>query len=392
MTAVIVLAAVVATAAILSESISAALVRSDPQAAAAWGPGNSEAAFAAANHAVGEALTGSEIDEATGRAARALRSSPLSAANLRVLAQAYQLKGDDGRAHALMELAGRRSFRDTPAQLWLFQEDLSAGRFDKAFVRADLMLRRNPDLEGFLFPAMVSRLDAPAARTAMLDRLRRGPNWRPSFIQGLAQGGEQGGVAPWLLTNLTSSPNPPTPQEIAFVSRGFIGKGDWAAARAWSGRFRASNEPLLFDGDFEQTAREPPFGWRFEEKDGAVASIEPLDGGHSLFAQFPVGRSAPLAEMLMLLQPGHYRLSGRFKVDQLPAGAVFRWTASCAESGATLLSWDANQTSGWRRLDAQFDIPADGCAAQWLRLAGNGGEGYLPASSWYDDLRLERAP
>jgi hypothetical protein len=390
--AITVVLGVVAAAAVVSEAVSAALVRSHPQAAAAWEALHGEGAIAAADDTVSQALTGSEIERGIAQARQAVRGSPASASALRVLGQAYQLQGDDARAHTLIAMAGQRSFRDTPSQLWLFREDLSAGRFNEAFTRADLLLWRNPQLEDYLFPAMVAYLDRPPARTAMLSRLRLGPNWRAGFIARQAQSGEQGGVAPWLLTNLTSSPNPPTEGEIAAVAKGFVVKGDWAAARAWWSRFRRPNDPMLFDGDFEQPVREPPFGWRLQDLDGAVASVEPLDGRHALFAQFPVGRRADLADLLVLLEPGRYRLSGRFKVDQLPSGAVFRWTLSCAESESPLMTWETGQTSGWRPMDSRFEVPAEGCAAQWLRLVGDRGEGYLPASSWFDDLKLERTP
>ena len=306
-----------------------------------------------------------------------------------MLAEAYQLTGDQARTHRLMEIAGQRSLRDTRSQLWLFQESLAAKRFDDAFTRGDLLLLRNPDLEPYIFPAMVAQVGDPAARSALLARLRRGPRWRRSFMQIQALSGDEDGFA-WLLTNLASSPNPPTAEEIGEVAGGLIAKDHWAAARQIWTQFGRAGGPRLFNGDFEQPPRDPPFGWSFLDHDGAVASVETLEGGgHGLFAQFPVGHSVRLAELLLMLEPGRYRLSGRFKIDQLPSEGVFRWTVDCPGTQAPMVILSLNQVSGWRRLQADFEVPAQGCDGQWLRLLGTGGEGYQPASAWFDDLRVE---
>lgn len=377
--------------AVISEATSAALLDNHPLAAVAWRPDSGEAAIAAADKSVSEALTGSEINQAVATAKHAVRTAPASAASVRALAEAYQLTGDEARAQRLMEIAGQRSLRDTPSQMWLLRSSLTAGRFDDAFTRADLLLRRHPDMESYVFPAMVSQLGAVEARTALLARLRRGPPWRRGLINSLSQTGEDGGLAPWVLENLASSPNPPTVEEVAAVTKALVAKQRWAEARAMVVRFDHSKDALMLNDDFERPTRQPPFGWRLFSADAAVSSVESLDsGGHALFAQFPVGRSAPLAEMLLMLEPGQYRLSGRFKIDRLPAGGLFRWRLSCPSDDTAMMTIDVTGGTGWRPLQGDFVVPAQGCMAQWLRLSGTGGEGYQPASAWFDDLRVQR--
>ena len=378
--------------AVVSESASAVLLRNHPQAATMVRPDSGEAAIAAADQSVSEALTGSEISQALDSAKHAVRVAPASAAGARLLAQAYQLTGDEGRAQKLMEIAGRRSLRDSPSQLWLFRSSLAADQFDDAFTRADLLLRRNSDLEAYLFPTMIAQLGDVRAQAALLARARLGPGWRRGFFAVLSQSGENSDIAPWLLNNLASSPNPPTPDEIGAVANAQVAKQRWDAARAILVRFSRSGGGLLLNDNFEQPPRQPPFGWRFVSEDAAVSSVESLDaGGHALFAQFPVGRKAPLAEILMMLEPGQYRLTGRARVEHLPSGGIFRWRLSCpSEDSDPLLNLDLSVQSGWKPLQGDFVVPAQGCGAQWLRLSGTGGEGYQPASAWFDDLRVQR--
>jgi hypothetical protein len=158
----------------------------------------------------------------------------------------------------------------------------------------------------------------------------------------------------------------------------------------WS-RFGGGGAELLFNGDFERPNRAPPFGWRLFEQESAIAVIEAEEGGpnHALYAEFPVGRSSPLAEQLLILSPGRYRLSGRAKVDRLPAEALFRWTLSCSTETAPAAMVEQTTAGGWVKFEMLFEAPP-GCEAQWLRLSGTGGAGYAPASAWFDDLRLDR--
>lgn len=377
----------------VSETVSAVLVRSDPDVATLLRPDDAEARLASAESQVNNALSPSEIEAALNDAKKAVQKAPVSALGLRTLAQAYQLVGDEDKSRKLMVLAGQRNLRDTTIQLWLFRRSLEARRFDDAYVRADLLLRRNADLAQNLFPAMASALDQPAARDALLIRLRTAPSWRPEFIRVQAQSGDEAGIAPWLLTNLAGSPHPATANEVGFVVSGLSTAGKWGAARDVWTRLGPPGGALLFNGDFEQPAREPPFGWKFENRDGSVASVEPLDGGgRGLFAQFPVGRIAPLGEMLVMLKPGHYRFSGRAKADQLPAGGLFRWSITCPNIPAPLTTSELTAITGWRKFSADFDIPQANCEAQWLRLGGTGGGGYQPAMAWFDDLRIDPLP
>jgi hypothetical protein len=374
---------------VASECVSAFIRPFDAELAAAVRPDDAAARIAQADKRVSEALTEGEIGEAMASATTALKIAPADSTSLRILAAANQLSGDEARARALMELAGQRNMRDADVQLWLFRDSLDARHYPEAFLRADLLLRRHPELSPTLYPALVANLDQPEARNTLLALMRRGPTWRSDFIRALAEGTDSGGIAPWLIANLAASPHPPIANEISSVASGLAARQQWDQVRDIWSRYGGKSD-LLYDGDFDHPLRAAPFGWKFEDRDGALGSVEAMDGGanHGLYAQFLVGRSSQLAQVLLVLPPGRYRFSGKARVDELPSGGFFRWVLNCVQSPAPAFTVDQTARTGWRKFAVDFDVP-QGCGAQWLRLGGTGGEGYRTASGWFDDLRLD---
>lgn len=376
----------------ISESLAAHWRRDSPDQALMLRPGDGPASVAQAERLASEALTQQEIDQASAAAQRALRRAPIDPTPLRILAETRQLNGDDRGAGLMMDLAGKRSLRDPKVQLWLMRESLAAKRYDDAFARADLLVRRHGELSPTIYPLLTASLDEQAARNALVALMRGGPSWRADFLRVQAEG--QGvAVAPWLMENLASSPNPPTEQEIGVVASRLAYKGEWTRVRALWSRFGDRSKGLLYNGDFDQPPTSPPFGWRLVDDNGTVSAIERVDGSanRALFAEFPVGRNSPLAERLLVLAPGRYRLSGKIKVDRLPSTAYFRLAVSCSSGAEPLATIDQTAVTGWKTFEADFDVPTEDCDAQWLRLGGSGGEGYDPASAWFDDLRLDLA-
>jgi hypothetical protein len=82
-------------------------------------------------------------------------------------------------------------------------------------------------------------------------------------------------------------------------------------------------------------------------------------------------------------------LQGRVNTNLQPTGALYRWSVSCSGSETSLGKLQLNGGRGWRTFAGDFEVPASGCPAQWLRLMGDGGEGYLPANALFDDLTIK---
>jgi tetratricopeptide (TPR) repeat protein len=378
--------------AVVGETVADVLAKDSPGTALAWRPAYAGALQSLAEDATNNAVTGSEIAEAEKSAQASLKASPMSAASLHAVAVAKQLKGDAAGALTLMTLAGQRNQRNQATNLWLFNENLRAGRYPEAFRRADLMLRRRPDDQAMIYQTLISVIDRPGAMAALLQTLKEGQAWRADFLRTLSEQGDPGGVALRIMLALRVSSHPPLAAEVQPLLTSLTNQGRYQQAhQVWLSMNQTDpNQPAIFDGGFEQPRRVPPFDWRLVQNGGVTASVELIEGGagHALYGEYPTGADALLAEQMLVLAPGAYRFTGRAKIDRSPDDAAMKWTISCAPDGAVLATVTEGGPAPWRGFSAALQVPADGCPAQWLRLKGTIGSTYSVASGWFDDLRV----
>lgn len=381
-------------AGVLRETIAHALVDRDPEAALAWG-GGAVAVEAVSKAGLTDAVTADQIAAATALARRSLSAAPLAVSSLRDLAIAAQLDGDMQRATALMTEAGRRNLRDPAVHLWLFNEDLRAGRFKSAYLHGDLVLRRRPETAVNIYPTMLDAVSNPQATIALVDRLRQQPPWRAELIQVLSGGGSaQLDFAIKILSSLRSSAHPPTRTEMQYVTAGLVTEGQYARARQVWADFKGGSgvASLVENGDFEQPGSGSPFDWRLTASNGAAAEVELSGGenrGRALGVEYNTGEAPVLAEQLLVLKPGDYRLSGRAQIEQLSAEAGMSWSVSCVDDGVQLAMVVVDRIGPWASFAGDFSRPAAGCEAQWLRLKGRVGATFVPANAHFDDIKID---
>ena len=117
-----------------------------------------------------------------------------------------------------------------------------------------------------------------------------------------------------------------------------------------------------------------------------------LDGRPALHVQYSVARHHVLAEQLMLLPPGAWRLTGEGMTEAGAAPARLSWRVSCAEqAGSAFVEAPVSgESGGWRTFSANFDVPAQGCTAQSVRLVNAAQDSFATADGWVSRLRIER--
>ena len=98
---------------------------------------------------------------------------------------------------------------------------------------------------------------------------------------------------------------------------------------------------------------------------------------------------------LLMLPPGAYQLSGLVKADQLVNERGMIWHIFCAEDTKVSLATSTAVvgTFPWRPFSTDFDVPATGCHAQWLRLelaARFPIEEQVSGAVWYDGLTIQQ--
>ena len=140
--------------------------------------------------------------------------------------------------------------------------------------------------------------------------------------------------------------------------------GAYAKARAiWGAAFgvRDSANTLIHDAGFSDTRTAPPFNWRLATSTVGLAERQP---GGRLHVIYYGQEDGILAQQLLLLEPGAYRLSMRVAGD-LERGRALSWSLRCGKSQTPLASLPLDAAA--RGL--AFQVPA-GCAGQWLELSG----------------------
>ena len=157
----------------------------------------------------------------------------------------------------------------------------------------------------------------------------------------------------------------------------------------------------VFNGGFEDEPSRYGFDWRIDRVAGAT--VERLggmgvSGERALYIEFQ-NRRVPFAHVrqLLTLEPGSYRLSVRYRLDGLRNERGLTWVVQCADGQRTRLGTSRRLTGSapWTTLDLDFDIPAQDCGGQWLRLelaARIPAETLIGGRAWFDDVAITRRP
>ncbi|MFI4975600.1 MAG: hypothetical protein ACHP84_13755 [Caulobacterales bacterium] len=324
----------------------------------------------------------------------AVRSDPFDVAAVRDLGLAREAAGDRVAADRLMDLAGRLSWRDAPTQMWLFRRDLAHRDMVHALDHADAALRqasddaaRRPILESLAMAAT-----DPAAAPLLAQRLAGVPAWRTNVLFELGRRDQTLGVARSVLVALRAGPTPPLDVEVAHYVQSLVGRGRFVQAFAdW--RLLSSSpereQALIRDGDFQRPGDGGPFSWSLGA--GAEIGRPPLAGGEmALHAGLADVGDAVMAEQLLVLAPGRYRLDWRALADRGGLAAPPRWSAECAATGAPIAreAGGALAADAWQARGMLLDVPNGECAALWLRLRGVPEDRGGAPSAWFTRMRL----
>ena len=333
-------------------------------------------------------------------AQRALRSRPLDDQALFAMGLAAQRKHDDKSAETLMRMAGARTWRDIGTQTWLYDHAIRHGDFVKALQHGDAILRSDPAFEQRLYPALAAYTRTPPTLQALADFLATDPPWRARFLRWLSGHLAAESDLALLFAKLKSGTKPPTTEELVPYVNRLVRSGRFAGAyRAWQGTLppaERANAHYPYNRDFTRPLEGLPFNWQIFSVPGADIQIVAPEGGKKLAlrVQFSGARvEFANVKQLMMLPPGRYRLSGRVKADDLETPRGLRWHVFCAtEAGASLAQTQlVAGTIPWSDFATDFEVPAEACPAQWLRLelpARIASEHRIEGQVWYQFLRI----
>ena len=388
---------------VIADTMADTRAAGDPEGALAWRADLPPALVGLAEQRLVVAKTEQDLTGVSELADRALAASPIAPGALRLLGLVADLKGKTDEARTLMDLAGRQSLRDTVAQVWLFDQDLHAGRSIDALASADAMLRTRPDLGEQLLPALASVAADPAAGQSLIHLLATNPPWRTRLLMELPKVTDPA-IDYAILSGLQTGPNPPTAGELQPYVDHLVDLGQFELAYlAWLHFLppgHADTVSYAYNGDFEVQPSGLAFDWVISDVAGAHtewADAGDKHRGHALRITFANTRVAyHHIRKLMILPPGHYELSGMAKADNLNNERGMTWRVYCAEGDKTMIAETAriSGTQPWQQFATAFDVPASGCRGQWLVLelaARVAMEEEVGGEVWFDDLAVEQA-
>lgn len=370
------------------------LAASRPEAALEWKPHYAPALSRQAERLVVEAFEPAEYARAAAAARAGLAASPLELRALRTLGIVADRTGEPVRAERLMQLAAGRSLRDPVAHVWLLERRTAERDWEGALFHADVLMRK--PMPGYdATPTLVAAAFHPDAEALLVERMRQRPRWRLRVVREVA--GASPPQAFNLLVRLKEAGSAPTDEEAAAVVRRMIADGAvMNAFVAWAQLLPNSAAQGLgdvYDDGFDGRPGAPPFNWALAERAEAGAEIAPGPNGEgsALYVRFGGRRRTTLAQQLLLLPPGAYRLETRTYAQEPRRGEELRWTLTCLRGPELVELGGPDEALVWRQSAAAVEIPAQGCEIQRLALAARPPE--VPGAqlrAWIDFARLRR--
>jgi hypothetical protein len=333
----------------------------------------------------------------------ALVHNPLSAPALRILGQLAEAAGEEERTADLMQAAARRSIRESMAIYWLVRANFLRQDYEATARYADVLLRTRPQVLPQVLPILARMAEHAEARIALERLLAGNPPWRAKFLAALPSGISDARTPLNLLLSLKDTPTPPTAVDLRSYLSFLIGHKLYGLAYYTWLQFlpaeQLNSAGLLFNGGFESTPSGLPFDWVITPGSSVTVEIAlPPDerGQRALYVEFGHGRvDFRGVSQLIVLAPGTYRLTGRYKGETAGRRGL-KWRLACAGEISVVLGESAmaiGVASTWTDFEFGFVVPP-ACPAQRLDLlldARSSSEKLVSGFLWYDELRISRA-
>jgi hypothetical protein len=302
-------------------------------------------------------------DAAIASARWAILAAPLSPYGYRQFGLAEEARGRLPEADALLGAAHSLSRWDSRTELWRMRRAFDQRRFDEASISAAALMRIDHDYATLVASLVLGA--GPAAEPAMVDRMIASPTWRGVFFRRIAAADPGRGIA--LAEQLRERGAQLTLAEQRLAVRDVSSRRGPIAARRLLAAMDPASRAAVSDPEMRGVEGVPPFSWKLSSAGGASAAFG-ATGDPSvpralvLEARGVVSRDR-LAEQVIVLSPGRYRLTGEVLSrdgEQLP----FRWAVDC-RGGRRLVAVAPVAGRGWTDFSAPFEVPAT-CRVQVL--------------------------
>ena len=366
------------------------LAARNPFLAAAVSPEHPEVRFRLARFEFGR-RQGRVSPETRAASIDALRRSALSEDAFLLSGVQAIADGDPRRGDALLEESRRRNPRSRLTRLILVDRYVRADRIDDAAIELAALNRLVPQAGSVLAPELARMARDPKTSTAAARLLGRSPEMRDAVLTQLATAGAP--TAQVLSIAAQGRPSPTGAQWQTALIEKMVSRGELGAAYALWRRFAGlgpdGGAKGVYDSNFAGAKGGPPFNWELTSGGEGVAE---RSTGPSLQADYFGRAPARLAHQLLLLRPGTYRLQLAAEGSAKGQGSRMIWTVTCLGKEAPLLALPVvDVAASGKRLQGSFTVPASGCPAQAIDLAGTPGDVPSTESATFTGLTLAPA-
>ena len=310
----------------------------------------------------GQGLTPAILTEVDQLASKA----PLAPEPFLIKGALAQVQQRQQHAEQLFAAARSRDPRSVAARYFLADRYLRSGRTSQALAEIATLAQLFPQGMAGFGPALAAFAQTPGAVPQLRNLFRTSPDLEPVVLSALANDARNARLALNLWGRRTPGAAGTAEWQAKLIGK-LVEQGQFAGAydvwRLVTGI--KDGRGTLFNPGFAKSPAPPPFNWKYATTGGVV---EPAGGGRLQIIYFGRG-DAVLAEQLLLLAPGRYRL-GMDISDAPGEGGEIAWALTCMPGGQALARLPVERKGP---LAATFSVPP-GCAAQRLLLSGTAGD------------------
>jgi len=323
-------------------------------------------------------LTPLERGALRARETDALRRDPLDPRALKNLSNLWRAEDDPERAERIAVLAGDRNLRDLTAQGEVLDILLRRKDFAAALYRLDALMRAQPARLPDLIKIAALFAESEESRPALVAELKKVPPWRQTLVSTILKNPNGPAIAYSVLSDMRESGSEPTRGEVRELISTLISRKDYDTAYfVWLDFLsqpdlrKAGN---IFDGGFELEPQNLLFGWnigKLRNTDIRLVPRSTSSADRMLRVEFMNTRDRfQHVSQVLRLAPGHYTLAGETKAERLVTEIGLVWRLYCLgeKERAIAATGKLFASSTWAPFDVPFEVPAEDCGAQNLRL------------------------
>jgi len=335
--------------------------------------------------------------------AAAVRGNPTDGPTYAAIARLKEQSGELAAAEQAMQAAAQMAPRRVDVQLEAARFWFRRGDIARAMKHLDVVLTFGGSLREQIFPDLLKLAEDPATREiAHAKLLKQHIIWWPQFFNHAAAKATSVETLRALFQMQADGPNAVTTEGLRAYLQRLQRENLWIESYlVWLNNLRKDQLNAignLFNGGFEEEISNLGFDWIITPASQVVVDTAPTYGATGHKALRVVFRGPRIqfqhVHQYMMLDPGTYVLHGRVRPDNLETSEGIQWSVYCVGNAkATAHSERFTGTDHWQHFTAQFQVPAQGCTVQMLRLelAGRSALDYeAKGAIWFDDLSIAR--